>query len=377
MGRRMRSTSTAIAVFTFTFVCGLSACDFDSRPTATMTRGDAVQRCDAAMCPAERGGAGRRAGGSGEGAARAPGDRDASAPAAEQDAAAPGGCERARCGVADGCCPDACGAERDRDCKVRCGDGRVEGAERCDGDAQCGGDCLPLLDAALVHRYAFAGDGERAVDAVGHADGEIVGAELRGTGRLSLRGGDRSDPPHVQLPRGLLSALTSATIEVWLQWRGGGEWQRVFDFGNHGRDEQGEQQGTRFWYVTPRDDEGRILTQMNFTDAPWDPENDFSVAGSEPLSSGELHQVVTSFDDGTRTLRLYVDGRELGATPGVRGRLSQIDDRQLFIGRSQYENDPGLSATVEELRVYDRALSAEAIARSFELGPDPRPAKTP
>jgi hypothetical protein len=288
----------------------------------------------------------------------------------DQDAS-PGGatCDEACCGQRDGCCPSGCKPARDEDCAVRCGNGRTEAGEECDGDERCARDCRRLFDAALVHRYSFVGSGTRALDSVGDADGAIVDADLQDEGRLELRG--RRSGAHVRLPAGLLSGLRSASIEAWVTVRDEGVWQRIFDFGNHAAGDDGEQQGTSFWYLTPRSDRGRILTQLNFTADPWDPDNDYSVEGPMALSLDETHQVVTTFDAATRVLRLYVDGRELGSTDVKRGSLSQIDDRNVLIGASQYELDPALSATLDEFRVYDAALSPAAVARSFQLGPDP------
>ncbi len=45
------------------------------------------------------------------------------------------------CGPTDGCCPDGCSADMDEDCGSSCGNGVIEGAERCDGDCPTAADC--------------------------------------------------------------------------------------------------------------------------------------------------------------------------------------------------------------------------------------------
>jgi hypothetical protein len=269
----------------------------------------------------------------------------------------------------DGCCPAGAMGSKDADCEQAvCGNGLRDDGEECDGDERCDQECRLMFDASLVHRYSFDGAGGDVLDSAGDAKGELAGTQLGGDGELRLEG---EPAQYLALPSGLLSALTSASVEVWLEWQGGDVWQRVFDFGNGADSEDGEQRGTSFWYLTPHSGDDTIHTRMNFTAEPWDSENDYSADGSAPLSAGELHQVVATFDDVSKVLRLYVDGELEAEASDVDGRLAAIDDADLWIGRSQYETDPPLDASVLELRIYDSALAARAVQRSFERGPDP------
>jgi len=43
----------------------------------------------------------------------------------------------------------------------------------------------------------------------------------------------------------------------------------------------------------------------------------------------------------------------------------------VWLGRSQYVNDPAFSGTFYEFRIYDDALTAQQIAISYVGGPDP------
>ncbi|MET0410705.1 MAG: hypothetical protein ABW217_05390, partial [Polyangiaceae bacterium] len=88
--------------------------------------------------------------------------------------------------------------------------------------AGCAGPMAPVC-AALTHRYAFDGGGSEALDAVGNADGALIGAVLSGNGYIELT---PDAEQYVDLPNHLISRLSSVTLEAWLVWYGGAPWQR-------------------------------------------------------------------------------------------------------------------------------------------------------
>jgi hypothetical protein len=109
---------------------------------------------------------------------------------------------------------------------------------------------------------------------------------------------------------------------------------------------------------------------MNFTSAADDYLNDFVAERTTALTQNVRHQIVGVFDDANNTLRLYVDGSLAATTSNVSGHLSDIDDRNAWIGRSNY-NDADLNATVHEVRIYNAALSTAQVLSSYNAGPDP------
>ena len=76
--------------------------------------------------------------------------------------------------------------------------------------------------------------------------------------------------------------------------------------------------------------------------------------GQLPLNQW-IHLAVTlSGHTGT----LYVNGAPVGTNPNMTLRPSSMGNTtQNWIGKSQYA-DPGLNGTVDDFRIYDRALSA-------------------
>jgi hypothetical protein len=270
----------------------------------------------------------------------------------------------------DGCCPPGASSLGDTDCTPVCGNDVTEDGEECDFRELCSETCTRLIHSSLVHRYDFSGDGTLVHDSVSGADGEIANAALTGDGELVLAGG--SSDQYVDLPNGLISGLTSASIETWLRWSGGSHWQRIFDFGNNSNGEayQGGS-ATSFWFLTTRDLTNSAGLYINFSAAAGDTVYSQRAAGNGRLGDGAWHQVVAVFDGEAGSMQLYLDGSLENTRTGLFGRLSDIDDRNVWIGRSN-KNDPDLAASITEFRIYQQALGADDVQRSYQLGPDPR-----
>lgn len=267
----------------------------------------------------------------------------------------------------DHCCPPGANAGTDSDCAPQCGNGQVEGSEQCDGGGLCAPDCS--WAHGLRHRYSFEGTGSSVVDSVGSAHGVIANATLSGHGDVELAGG--TSDQFVNLPAGIIHALSSATIEVWFTWRGGAIYQRVFDFGNNdnGQGNQGTK-ATSYWGLMTSCSQGNLCCRMNFTPALADNAADFSLDNSQSVPVDAISHIAFAFDAAADRYRLYFNGALVGTREGVTGELSQIDDSNVWIGRSNF-NDPELGGTVTEVRIYDQALSDAQVAASYQAGPDP------
>jgi hypothetical protein len=270
----------------------------------------------------------------------------------------------------DGCCPPGASSVSDADCTPVCGNDVTEEGEECDFRELCSEACTRLIHSSLVHRYDFSGDGAVVHDSVGGADGQAINAMLTGDGELVLAGG--TSEQYVDLPNGLISGLTSASVETWLRWSGGRHWQRVFDFGNNSNGEtfQGGA-ATSFWFLTASDLSNSVALDVNFTPSAGDTANDRKTAGTGGISDGALHQVVAVFDGDAASMHVYLDGTLQASRTGLLGGLGDIDDRNAWIGRSNW-NDDELAGRITEFRIYQQALGPEDVQRSYQLGPDPR-----
>ncbi len=246
------------------------------------------------------------------------------------------------------------------------------------GGILCSGsttDCSTLA-TALRHRYRFNGSGTTAVDSISGANGTLRGgATLSGSGQLDLAGFGQ----YADLPNGILSALTDATIEGWIIWDGGSDWQRIFDFGDAmagfqcipnglpaGEDQQGIC-GRSYLLLSPQTEQ-LFPTESRLAFVPQ-PESDTSVSASGMPTNTTVHFAAVVDVAGNR-LELYLDG-VLEGSEDFAGSLADINDINNWLGRSQWEEDPYFLGGYLEFRIYEAALTASQIGTSFDEGPDP------
>ena len=227
----------------------------------------------------------------------------------------------------------------------------------------------------LILHYSFnETTGDAVHDFAGYSDAIVVGAPLgheqwvaagRVGGALSLAGNDPPDGGtghYVELPPGVLLGLRECSIAVWINRAGGPMWQRVFDFGS----------GPPVWlFFTPLGVTGLpvvagrtpALIFVDFAAIAGAPEGQGVLRIGRPVPvSTWVHFVLTWTGD---RIAVYLDG-ELVAETVTYGRVIPSDlgrTGQNYIGRSQFVGDPYFRGMVDELRVYDRALTASEAAQ--------------
>jgi hypothetical protein len=86
--------------------------------------------------------------------------------------------------------------------------------------------------------------------------------------------------------------------------------------------------------------------------------------------SQAVNHLVAVVDTANDKMLYYLNG-ELGGEAAFPAALSDINDVNVWLGRSQYANDPAFTGTYHDFRIYDQALTAEQVATSFAAGPDP------
>lgn len=215
--------------------------------------------------------------------------------------------------------------------------------------------------ADLVHRYSFTAD---ATDSAGDAHGVLRGSAYVNDGAVVLDGASA----YVDLPNGLLMTLDDITVETWLVDNGSGAWSRIFDFGNSSNGEDVPGTGLQYLFLTPRS--GASTLRGAITLASNGGEQIVEWPGTA-LPTGVLTHVAWAADSATHTGRLYVDGALVGENPNMTLRPSDMGHTvNNWIGRSQWNGDAYLNAAITEFRIHSAALTADAVRRSYELGPD-------
>jgi hypothetical protein len=232
----------------------------------------------------------------------------------------------------------------------------------------------------LVHRYTFNElSGTTVADLVGHADGVVKGhgATFTGTGALTLPGGTLSSAEpgtiagYVDLPNGMISALTDVTFEAWVTYAGlgRGPWQRVFDFGTSEGAEDVANVNGHYLFLSAE-------SPLHLRFAAGDPSNPSNgeneavqLTAGQPLASGVEMCLTVTYDRTRNQSRLYTNG-VLVASGLASVALNTINDINNWLGRSQWGADPMLSGSYNEFRIYNEALDPLEVAASMVAGPE-------
>ena len=228
-------------------------------------------------------------------------------------------------------------------------------------------DPVPVPEAELKHRYSFNEPSTEffASDSVSGADGMLVGySYFTGEGEVEIP----ADPvlaTYVDLPNGIISALTNASFEMWVTFDAeAGAWQRIFDFGNNtgGEDLQGT--GTSYIFFSPRTgDAGPWRFEVKTPETPayfWE--------GPGTLASGVEQHVAITYNALANVSRVYING-VLMASGTAPIPLQDIDDVNVWLGRSQF-NDAGFDGKFDEFRIYEGVLTELQVLINDAAGPD-------
>lgn len=243
------------------------------------------------------------------------------------------------------------------------------------------------LTAGPVHRWSFnepAGDafsGTVVVDSIAGADGMVLGdgATLTGS-RVTLPGGSSASAAYIDLPNGLLSSNAVAnggsgkfSIELWMKVTGAQNWGRIFDFGSSGTVPTEEVVGPG------GGGEGRDYFMYSGSNGTDTGVRRLEVRNEEPAGGGiatvdnttttfnqDVHVVVT-WDEATGRLTTYENGRQV-STMTTDDKMSDINDSNVWLGRSNWTGDANLQGEYQEVRLYDTVLSQRQALGNFQAG---------
>jgi hypothetical protein len=235
------------------------------------------------------------------------------------------------------------------------------------------GGALPLPDVedGPVHRYSFDDDADGASDSASGADGALLGGASIADGRLELDGID----DYVDLPNGIISILDEISVEAWVEYRGAalGDWQRIFDFGTNDVGEITAPGGgpfsgntTRFIQLSPETQYG--TTRLTI----FDGQDAFLALETDPLPLDVPVHVAITYAPAVGTAVLYVNGAEQARGEFFLG-LDEIDDVNVWLGRSNYSVDPSFNGAMDEIRIWPRALTPAEVHAGAALGPTTLP----
>ena len=237
-----------------------------------------------------------------------------------------------------------------------------------------------------IHRYSFANpvggapDGSVVTDSAGTADGVVRGAGANFTGtRVTIPGGSSATAAYIDLPNGLFSTNSTinggsgqVTVEGFVKVTGGRTWSRIFDFGSSGNVELpgpgGSGNGERYIMLSAQigDDVNNLRFEM--TGASGFPNAQNFTLDFPTTFNQDIHFLMT-WNEATGQIIMYQNG-VLVAQATRTATMNDIQDVNVWLGRSNWTGDQNMQGEFDEFRIYDRVLPIEQARASRLVGPD-------
>jgi uncharacterized protein YjdB len=214
--------------------------------------------------------------------------------------------------------------------------------------------------------------GGTAVDSVSGSNITLQGGASLGGGVLNLPGGAGN---YAQLPAGILSSFTnSMTIETWFTDQGGQTWSRLWSIG--GSTSTFAANNANYIDLIPQagganNINGGFWAEFNRGGGAKDAAASIpasAAADRTPVKVGSPVYATLVFDGPSQTARLYFNGVLVGKTV-VGFKPSDMGNTMYnTLGLDQY-NDAPFQGTVDEMRIWNGAVSQRYISASLAAGP--------
>lgn len=198
-------------------------------------------------------------------------------------------------------------------------------------------------------------NGTRAIDSWGATHGTLAATATRDTGKfgtaLKL---DGTATAYATLPTGIVSSLSDFTISTWVKMDAIANWMRVFDFGNS---------TTQYMFLTVQAGtttvNGVKSSIVRYAIKNGGTELNVSYPYAFPLNTWVQLAVTQSGN----TARLYINGALVSTNTAINIKPSQLTPAGAatgtnlnYVGKSQF-NDPVFNGSIDDFKIYSRALS--------------------
>ncbi len=214
----------------------------------------------------------------------------------------------------------------------------------------------------LVHRWSFNGD---LTDSVGGQTATAVGSVTTDGGQYRLAGGSNGSS-YISLGSNILPVDTGATtIEIWATRNQVRYWARILDIGSSTANYL-----IWAWNNSTYDyDNVDYNNNVNIKTGVIDNNREYCfIVRVEDQDSGHGLATWSKYDAQTGCLIDDVVSFQMSSLP-----LSKIGQTSCYLGHSRWSSDYDASASYNEVRVWNYALSDAEIAEHLKLGPDTMP----
>ena len=205
-------------------------------------------------------------------------------------------------------------------------------------------EAMPTGEPSMIARWQMEGnfidDTQNMMDGVCNDTPTYISDNKSGTKVLRLTG---SASQYVQLPYEIADS-DELTVAMWVKMRSTNSWERLFDFGYD---------TDHYLFLTPNNGSNK----MRFAIRNGGDEQIVDCSTKLPLQKWR-HVAVTIGRDRTA---VYIDGEEKGMSTGITIKPGDIRPVLNYLGRSQYNADPYLTADLDDVRIYNYAVSADEV----------------
>lgn len=217
----------------------------------------------------------------------------------------------------------------------------------------------PTVLPAQLARYTFDGNTNDSSVNANHAI-VTVGtptfvAGKYGSGAMDLDGTSQ----YTMLPANLFASVTNFTIAAWVNWDGGGAWQRIFDFGND---------TTQYMFLTPSSGSGTLRFAVTTNGGGAE-----QIIETLPLPVGQWRHVAVTRNG--NTAKLYTNGLLAASSALFTIPPANFNPVLNYLGASQWP-DPLFNGRLDELFIYNYALTDTEVTRLANNLPPPPVAPT-
>lgn len=198
--------------------------------------------------------------------------------------------------------------------------------------------------------------GTKGVDSWGANHATLAATASRSAGyagqSLLLNG---TATAYAYLPAGEVSALNNFTIAAWVRMDAISTWMRVFDFGS----------GTnQYMFLTVQAAVVSGKSTVRYAIKNGGSEQNINYNYTFPLNTW-THLAVTMSGN---TTSLYINGTLVATSTSINIKPSALGNTtQNYFGKSQFSADPMFRGSIDECKIYSRALSASEIAGAAKV----------
>jgi len=206
----------------------------------------------------------------------------------------------------------------------------------------------------LVASYAFNGNTTDATENMMNAATNAGYANGHDGKAISLTGSN-----YVQLPY-QIGNMDAMTFCGWVYWNGGNSWQRIFDFGN-GEDS--------YFFLTPANVNGKLTFEIKANGKTQ------TVNAQSGLATGSWKHVAVTMQTGQ--VVVYVDGQVAVSSNSVTISPSEVAGVCNYLGRSQFVVDALFNGMLDDVQIYNYALSQNEVQNIANYGTVEAPSDAP